>query len=36
MARDTPVTDAEIEAASEAIREQREQIREDLAAEGVD
>lgn len=36
MARDIPVTDADIEAAREAIREQREQIREDLAAEGVD
>ena len=36
MARDTPVTDAEIEDARGAIREQREQIREDLAAEGVD
>ncbi|MFB6228174.1 MAG: hypothetical protein ABEH88_06315 [Halobacteriales archaeon] len=36
MARDTPVTDAEIEDAREAIRVQREEIREDLAAEGVD
>lgn len=36
MARDSPVTDADIKAAREAIREQREQIREDLAAEGVD
>jgi hypothetical protein len=36
MARNTPVTDAEIEDAREAIHEQRERIREDLAAEGVD
>jgi hypothetical protein len=36
MARDSPVTEADIKAAREAIREQREQIREDLAAEGVD
>jgi hypothetical protein len=36
MAGDTPVTDADIKAAREAIGEQREQIREDLAAEGID
>ena len=35
MARD-PVTDDEIAEACEAIREQREQIREDLKNEGVD
>jgi len=31
-----PVTDDEIKDAREAIREQREQIREDLKKEGVD
>ena len=36
MARDQPVTDAEIEETSEAMREQREQIRDDLKAAGVD
>lgn len=36
MARDTPVTDDELEAAREAIREQREEIRADLEAAGVD
>ncbi len=36
MARNTPVTDANFELAREAIREQRKQIREYLATEGVD
>lgn len=36
MARDQPVTDAEIEDAREAITEQREEICEDLEAAGVD
>lgn len=36
MARDRPVTDDELETAAEAIRDQREAIRQDLEAAGVD
>lgn len=36
MARDQPVTDAEIENAREAIREQKAAIRAYLESEGVD
>ena len=36
MARDQPITDAEIEALRDEIREQREQIREELKKAGVD
>ena len=36
MARDQPITDAEIEALRDEIREQREDIRDCLESEGVD
>lgn len=36
MARDQPITEDEIEALREDIDEQREEIREYLASEGVD
>lgn len=36
MARDQPVTDAEIENAREAIREQKADVRAYLESEGVD
>lgn len=36
MARDTPVTDDELEAARAAMHEQRDEIRSDLEAAGVD
>lgn len=36
MARDNPVTDAEIEAVREGMQAQREEIRADLEAAGVD
>lgn len=36
MARDHPVTDDELEAVREGIFEQREEIRRDLEARGVD
>lgn len=36
MARDDPVSEDELEAAAEAIRDQHREIREDLEALGVD
>ena len=36
MARDRPVTDAEIDGAREAITEQRKAVRDDLEDAGVD
>ena len=36
MARNQPMTDAEIEALRDEIREQREDIRDYLESEGVD
>ena len=36
MARDQPVSEDEFEQFTEAVREQHEQIREDLADEGVE
>lgn len=35
MTQNHPVSDTELDDASKAIREQREEIREDLEAEGV-
>ena len=36
MARDQPMTDAEIEALRDEMREQREDVRDYLESEGVD